>query len=172
MTRRIAAALAAFAAVLSLAACARQEEHRLSSVDEDSLVARDGDVYIASQPSLEDLDAWADRGVTTVVNFRSRAENASLPFDPAAEAQARGMSYVSIPMGGADGIASDIPARLDEVLADADGPVVLHCRTGVRAANAYAARLVADGEASEDDLDDFGWPGGLSQDMLAQLLGE
>ena len=78
------------------------ETPRLSPIDGAALVARDGDVYIAGQPTPDDFDAWAARGVKTVVNMRSRAETASLPFDSAKEAQARGLRYLAIPMGGED----------------------------------------------------------------------
>jgi uncharacterized protein (TIGR01244 family) len=157
------------AAALAIAPAAAQEP-RLTPVENGhALVARDGDILIAAQPTEADLDAWAADGVATVVNFRSRAETAALPFDPAAEAAARGLRYTEIPMGGDDGVSPDIVDRLAELLADADGPVVLHCRTGSRAAHAYAAYLSVEGEADAEDLADFGFPGGLSADTLAAL---
>lgn len=161
-------ALAACLALL-LPAVVQAEEPRLQPVGEDDLVAHDGDVYIASQPTPEDLDAWAARGITTVVNFRSHAETAALAFDPAAEAAARGLKYSEIPMGGDDGISPDIVDQLAAVLQNADGPVALHCRSGSRAANAYAAYLLKDGEANESDLADFGFPGGLKPETLQAL---
>jgi uncharacterized protein (TIGR01244 family) len=143
---------------------------RLAPVEDGhALVARDGDVFIAAQPAPEDFDAWAARGVTTVVNLRSRAETAELGFDPAAEAAARGLSYSEIPMGGADGVSPDVVAQLADVLAGAEGPVVLHCRTGSRAAHAYAAYLVTEGEESRAALSEFGWPGGLSDETISAL---
>ncbi len=143
--------------------------HRLNLLDEHALVARDGDVHLAGQPAAADLDAWAARGVTLVVNFRSRAENAALPFDPAAEAAARGMAYVEIPMGGPDGVSPAVTARLTEALGSAAGPVVLHCHSGPRAVYAYAAHLLATGEATPEDIEDLGWPGELNPDVLAAL---
>lgn len=140
---------------------------RFEPVRENALVARDGDVFIAGQPTLADLDAWAARGVGLVVNLRSRAETAALPFDADAEVAARGMRYEDIPMGHADGVSPAITARLSDALADAAGPVVLHCRTGPRAAHAYAAHLIAKGE----DISNLGWPGGLSRETMAALTG-
>lgn len=144
--------------------------HRFTPVGKNALVAQDGDIYIAGQPRESDLDAWKARGVTTVVNLRSRAENQGLPYKADAAMTARGFRYAEIPMGGMDGVSPGIRERLTEVLAEADGPVVLHCAGGPRAAYAYAAHLIAEGEATEAEVDDMGWPGGLSPDVLAALL--
>lgn len=143
--------------------------HRLSLVGEDALVARDGDVYIAAQPSEADLDAWASRGVKLVVNLRSRAETADLPFDPPTAMAARGMSYLDIPMGGTDGVGPHIRERLTAALKAATGPTVLHCAAGPRAVYAYAAHLLAEGEATPEEIADFGWPGPMNLDVIAAL---
>ncbi len=144
--------------------------HRFTSVGAHALVARDGDVYIAAQPRESDLDAWAARGVKTVVNLRSRVENESLPYRAQDAMAARGFAYTEIPMGGADGVSPEIRERLTKALSAAKGPVVLHCAGGPRAAYAYAAHLIAEGQASPDEVADIGWPGGLSPDVLGALL--
>lgn len=144
--------------------------HQFKPVGTNALVAQDGDVYIAAQPRETDLDAWKARGVTTVVNLRSRAENAGLPYKAQDAMATRGFRYAEIPMGGADGISPLVREQLDAVLADANGPVVLHCAGGPRAAYAYAAHLIAKGEATLEDADAMGWPGGLSPDVLGALL--
>jgi uncharacterized protein (TIGR01244 family) len=144
-------------------------DHRLTLLHENALVARDGDVYIAGQPEPADLDAWAALGVKRVVNLRSRAENAELPFDPPAEMKARGMDYVEVPMGGADGVSPKIREAVSKALESAPGPVVLHCRTGPRAVYAYAAHLIANGEARAAEIAKLGWPGPLDPATLAAL---
>lgn len=154
--------LIVLAAALLLGAAALAQDPQLTAVEDGhAIVARDGDLFIASQPSPEDLDAWAAQGVTTVVNLRSRAETAELPFDSSAEMAARGFAYSEIPMGGADGVSPDIVDQLAAILENAEGPVVLHCRTGTRAAHAYAALLQAQSELGAEGLANFGWPGGL-----------
>lgn len=143
------------------------EEPRLTPVEEGhAIVARDGALFIAAQPTEDDLDAWKAQGVTTVVNLRSQAETAELSFDSAAEMAERGFAYSEIPMGGADGVSPDIVDQLAAILENAEGPVVLHCRTGSRAAHAYAAYLQSRGEA---DIADFGWPGGLDASTVDAL---
>src|SRR5262249_2418166 len=140
-------------------------KHHLTLVRKNALVARDGDVFIAAQPSEADLDAWAASGVKLVVNTRSRAENAGLPYNAVEAMKARGMAYVEIPMGGADGVTPEIREKLTEALKGAAGPTVIHCAGGPRAAYAYAAHLLAEGEATPEDIEDFGWPGGLDPEV-------
>jgi uncharacterized protein (TIGR01244 family) len=143
---------------------------RFTPVGANALVAQDGDVYIAGQPKESDLDAWAARGVKTVVNLRSRAENQTLPYEAQEAMAARGFRYAEIPMGGADGVSPRIREQLAEVLSEAEGPVVLHCAGGPRAAYAYAAHLLAEGRVTPDQVDDIGWPGGLNPEILGALL--
>ena len=144
-------------------------ENRLEPIGAHALVARDGAVYLGGQPSLDDLDAWAEMGVKLVVNTRSQAENADLGLDMAGQAAARGMAYVEIPMGGPDGVSPSIRERLTAALAANEGPAVIHCRTGPRAAHAYAAHLLATGAMTPEELTRFGWPGGLSVETLRAL---
>ena len=128
---------------------------------------------LAPQPGLQDLDAWAAAGVTTVVNMRSRQETADLGFDERAEVEARGMTYVEIPMGGQDGVSPDIVEALGLTLDTAEVKVVLHCRSGTRAAHAYGALKVKRGELAREDLDQrLGWTAPLSPATLDALLTE
>jgi len=167
--RFIALLTASVAATMMFMSPASAEGTRLTPVDEHAIVVRDGDMFIAAQPTEADLDAWAAMGVTTVVNMRSRAENTNLGYSPVEAMTARGMSYIEIPMGGGDGVSPDIRDRLGDVLAAADGPIVVHCRSGTRVAHAYAAHLIASGEMSSSELADFGWVNGLSSPMMAAL---
>lgn len=168
-TRLIALLTAWVAATMMFMSPASAEGARLTPVDEHAIVVRDGDVFIAAQPTEADLDAWAAMGVTTVVNMRSQAENTNLGYSPVEAMTARGMSYVEIPMGRADGVSPDIRNRLGDVLAEVDGPIVVHCRSGTRVAHAYAAHLIATGAMSPSELADFGWGNGLSSSMMAAL---
>jgi uncharacterized protein (TIGR01244 family) len=97
----------------------------------------------AGQPAPSDWQAIAARGVTTVVNLRTPKEMEGR--DEAAEVQAAGMHYVSIPVAGADGIDDANAARLREVLRVATGPVLVHCASGNRVGGLLAL-MAARGE--------------------------
>ena len=94
---------------------------------------------IAGQPVQADLDRIARSGTTTVINLRTQGEIDRLDFDPEAEAEARGMRYVHIPMGGDDGYTTEHVNALATAMQDADGPVLLHCASGGRARLLWAA---------------------------------
>jgi uncharacterized protein (TIGR01244 family) len=107
---------------------------------------REGRVFIGGQPDSTALAAARDHGVTCVVNFRTPAEmndRKRVPYDEAALAAALGLDYVSAPIGDAEHPYT--PAAVDSVaaaLARHDGPVLLHCTVGWRAAHVWVAYLV------------------------------
>ena len=62
------------------------------------------------------------------------------------------MHYVSIPVGGAEDITFETAAVLGQALSEADGPVLLHCVSGNRAAAVLALRESQNGADSEAAL--------------------
>ncbi len=156
--------LAPLAALVGFAAAAAQDVSPAAKV-----ITTHDRVAIAAQPDVSDLDVWAADGATLVVNLRSREETDGLPFDESQAVIDRGMAYLDIPVGGADGVSSEAVSRLARALADHPGPVVLHCRSGMRAAHVYAAHLMASGELAPDRLDEIGYDRPWSNDMLDKL---
>lgn len=142
----------------------------MSMQDNDaSIVARDDRVWIAEQPSEADLDAWAAAGARAVVNSRTPQETASLPFDLRAAVEARGMTYVEMPIGGAYGADAAHTQALAALLDETDGPVVMHCRSGTRSAHLYSAYLVSRDPQLEDPFGSFDWNGGRDGRMVEAL---
>lgn len=89
-------------------------------------------IYFAGQPAANDFQAFADRGVKTVINLRTDPEMESLDFDEVASVRDAGMKYVYVPMGReplTDEALEKIMATLDNA---ANEPVLLHCRTSNR----------------------------------------
>ncbi len=138
--------------------------------DDSAIVARHDTVWLASQPSEADLDAWAAAGARMVINSRTPEETASLPFDLPAAVETRGMRYVEMPIGGAHGADPALTTQLAALLEESDGPVVMHCRSGTRSAHLYAAHLIATGDAGDDPFDTMNWPGGRDRGMVRALL--
>ena len=91
---------------------------------------RDG-LYTSGQPATGDWSAISARGVRTVINLRPVDEMAGR--DEAAEVAGAGMRYVTIPVANAEAITPDAARQLEQVLHDANGPVLLHCASGNRA---------------------------------------
>jgi uncharacterized protein (TIGR01244 family) len=117
----------------------------------------DGRVYVAGQPSREALERFRKLGVTAVVNLRTPSEMENrerVPYDEAAAVADLGMEYVWIPLGGEDHpYKPDAVDRFARVLAEHQGPVLLHCTMGWRAAYLWVAYLIRDhGYSLEDGL--------------------
>jgi uncharacterized protein (TIGR01244 family) len=95
-------------------------------------------VWAAGQIGLADLEAAKALGVTLVVGNRPDGEDPGQPTAAQTEATARalGLDYRHIPIVGrpsAEQVAA-VRAALDE----ADGGVLLYCRSGMRSAAAWA----------------------------------
>ena len=59
-----------------------------------------GDVFLAGQPTQDNLDSLINAGVTLVVNLRTEDEMIHLDFDQAKYLKSKGVKYIHIPMGG------------------------------------------------------------------------
>lgn len=107
---------------------------------------RDGRVFIGGQPDSTALTVARQRGITCVINLRTPSEMADrkrVPYDEAALAAALGLEYVYLPMGDATHPYSTAAVdSLAAALARHEGPVLLHCTVGWRAAHVWVAYLV------------------------------
>jgi uncharacterized protein (TIGR01244 family) len=106
-------------------------------------------VLVSGQIQADDVALFAASGVTAIVNNRPDGEEADQP--PGAEikaaARAAGLDYVHIPI--ADGFSDEKIAAMGEALTDAEGKVLIYCKSGTRSAFLWAlarARQGADGE--------------------------
>ncbi len=104
---------------------------------------RDGQLFIGAQPTLLDLEALARTGTRSVLNLRSAEEMKTVAYDEGAAAEQLGLSYMHLPVSGSDQPYS--PQHLEAFAAAMEreeGQVLLHCASGGRAAQVYAAWLV------------------------------
>ena len=103
-----------------------------------------GKVIVSSQPSVADLRALAASGVTDVVNLRSDDEmREDVPFDEGAMTAQLGLRYTRLPIdGSAHPYRPDVVRDLARVVESSRGRVLLHCASGGRAGNVWAAYAV------------------------------
>jgi uncharacterized protein (TIGR01244 family) len=134
-----------------------------------SIVTRHDNVWIASQPDESDLDAWAASGAKIVINSRTPQETTSLSFDLRQAVESRGMRYVEMPIGGTSGADFQHTRALTALLAETDGPVVMHCRSGTRSSHLYAAHLMSADPAMSTPFDAMSWPGGRDMNLVQNL---
>lgn len=102
-------------------------------------------LYTGGQPSAEQLRDAAATGIRTVIDLRQPGEDRG--FDETAVAEELGLRYVRLPIAGAAGLTDANARTLERLLAQADGPVLLHCASGNRA-GALLALIHARGEGA------------------------
>ena len=133
----------------------------------------EGHEYVSTgQPDQEILKMAGDAGYAAVVDLRTDSEDRGL--DEAAAVEALHMRYVRLPIAGADDVTFENAARLDEILAGIDGPVLLHCASGNRVGALFALRASRAGASDEEALE-VGKAAGLTRleaTVRERLAGE
>ena len=111
----------------------------------------DGTRYVSSgQPDKEILAAAKDAGFVAVVDLRGAEEDRGI--DEAGEVEALGMTYVALPISGGGDVTFENAARLDKILSEIDGPVLMHCASGNRVGALVALRASQAGASDEEAL--------------------
>lgn len=90
----------------------------------------DDKTFIGPQPTEQDLREASQQGIRTVIDFRMPSETAT-SNEILTKNQA--MAYVNIPVNKA-ALSADQIGVLDSAMNEQQGPFLLHCATGARAA--------------------------------------
>ena len=90
----------------------------------------EGGYFIGPQPTEQDLQEAKQQGIKTVIDFRMPSETA-VPNNVLVKNN--GLNYANVPVNKASPSAEQIDA-LDKALQQNEGPFLLHCATGARAA--------------------------------------
>lgn len=117
----------------------------------------DDRLTVASQPDPASFVKFAGEGFAMVVNARPDGEEASQPGNEAekAAAHAAALDYAFIPVTGPGITEADIRA-FQQSLAEARGPVLAHCKSGMRALMLHVLGEVLDGRMKRDQVEAFG----------------
>jgi len=107
-------------------------------------------VTSAGQPNAEQLALAAEAGYVAVVDLRGEGEDRGL--DEEALLEDLGLDYVQLPISSPDAISMQNAALLDQILADYDGPVLVHCGSGNRVGALLALRKSLSGASDEEAL--------------------
>ena len=102
----------------------------------------DAGLHVAPQITEQDIAAAADAGIKTIINVRPDGEQATAmtSADARALAEARGLAYHHLPVTPT-GIADEHVQGFRDLLDSAEGPVLAHCGSGLRAAVLWALYL-------------------------------
>jgi uncharacterized protein (TIGR01244 family) len=130
-------------------------------------------IFIGGQPQETDFTLIKQQGFTSVINFRTKSEMDGLGYNEELLLKKAELPYHLIQIGGDDNPYS--PDKLDEfasaMQASNGGKVLLHCRSGQRASQLWAAYLIKykgiDVEVAKQLVSDFKW----MPTAIDQLLG-
>ena len=123
----------------------------------------------AGQPDQAALEAIAKEGFVAVIDLRGAEENRGL--DEKTVVESLGMRYVSLPIATTDAMTYATANSLDAILAEIDGPVLLHCASGNRVGGVLALRERLNG-ASADEAYALGLAGGMTSEGVKDVVRE
>ena len=128
-------------------------------------------VTSAGQPDKAALEVFADVGYATIIDLRGANENRG--FEEAAVVEELGMHYVALPIESKDAISFENARKLDALLEEYPGPVLVHCGSGNRVGALLALRASLDGADDESALA-TGLDGGLTglEEVVKERLAE
>ena len=107
-----------------------------------------GDIYLAGQPTPQDLLLFKQGGIKTVVTLRKPGE---VPWDEAAAVSQQGMKFVSVPFQRPAELKTEVFEKVLKVLRDKErGPTVLHCGSANRVGAIWYAYRVLDDKLSPE----------------------
>lgn len=114
-------------------------------------------LFIAPQLTADDIRAAKASGIAAIVNNRPDGEEAGQPnsLDNRRVAETEGLSYTHIPVVPGQ-ITRGQVSDFQLALAEADGPVLAHCKTGARSATLHTIGEVLDGRMAKDGIAPLG----------------
>jgi uncharacterized protein (TIGR01244 family) len=142
------------------------EEQPASSADDGSLGIPDehdlpSGLITSGMPDRAALERARDAGITTVISLRTMEEPGA--SDEQAIVEELGMTFVSIPIAGADDVTEENARAVDEAIGDEENSTLLHCGSSNRAGAMVALRaFFVEGMAKEEALA-LGREAGLSR---------
>ena len=126
-------------------------------------------IDLAGQPDQAQIEAWRSQGVEKIISLQTPAELDDYAFDLSDTIAGHGVIHAHVPTTGGSGpMTAD---QLAAVLADSDGEVVIHCRSGNRARHLYAAALIRSGQLEPRDYRSVDPNGDWNEDLLERFAG-
>jgi len=124
----------------------------------EDLRPNDG-ITSSGQPDTRAFSIVAESGYVAVIDMRGSNENRGL--DEKAVVEELGLEYIEFPLVGGEAISFENAQKLDKLLADLDGPVLLHCGSGNRVGAILALRHSLQGADDAAALE-FGRDAGMT----------
>lgn len=108
-------------------------------------------IYTSGRVSPEDVAMIEAAGIRQVIDFSQDSETPG--FDEAAAMRAAGIRYHNLPVAGAHDLSRERVHAFDRLLAQAEGPVLVHCASSNRVGAMAALRAAwIEGQPVEDAI--------------------
>ena len=169
--------------VLSATACVQNSKPETRLRTETTLmvdletVVRVGNVVpvegitTAGQPDAAALTIFAEQGYKTVIDIRTEPEDRGM--DEAVVISDLGMEYIVFPIDKPEAINFDNASELSRLIADSEGPVLVHCGSSNRVGALFALQKSLDGADDEVALE-YGREAGMTrlEGRVKEVLSE
>jgi len=116
-------------------------------------------ITVSGQPDAAAFSLIAEAGYVAVVDLRGLAEDRGLNESEVLDQL--GLEYVVLPVSSPEAISYENAAKLDQILAGYDGPVLVHCGSGNRVGALLALSKSLSG-ADDDAALAYGRSAGLT----------
>ncbi len=105
--------------------------------------------YSGGRITADELPALRAAGIAQVIDLTPDAETPA--FDEATAVRAAGMAYANLPIAGPADLTPEAVAAFDQLLRNAEGPVLVHCASGNRVGALAALRAAQIGGQPEEE---------------------
>jgi len=117
-------------------------------------------VTTAGQPDAAALTIFAEQGYKTVIDIRTEPEDRGM--DEATVIGDLGMKYIVLPIDKPEAINFDNARELSKLIAESEGPVLVHCGSSNRVGALFALQKSLDGAEDEVALE-YGREAGMTR---------
>jgi uncharacterized protein (TIGR01244 family) len=117
-------------------------------------------VTTAGQPDAAALTVFAEQGYKTVIDIRTEPEDRGM--DEATVIGDLGMEYIAFPIDKPEAINFDNARELTRLIAESEGPVLVHCGSSNRVGALFALQKSLDGADDEVALE-YGREAGMTR---------
>jgi uncharacterized protein (TIGR01244 family) len=119
-------------------------------------------ITTAGQPDAAALGIFAEQGYKTVIDIRTEPEDRGM--DEATVIGDLGMEYIVFPIDKPEAINFDNARELTRLIAESEGPVLVHCGSSNRVGALFALQKSLDGADDEVALE-YGREAGMTHSL-------
>lgn len=119
-------------------------------------------IYFAGQPTAAGILGFREKGVKTIINFRTEDEMKALDFKEAQLAESLGIEYINVPIGRDELSEEQVGKLLNLIEEKSDEPLLMHCGTSVRVGYVWAMYQGTKGGLSKEAALEQGKQAGMS----------